>query len=103
MKALKNRLIFILVLAGALFISNPDLHKHQEKIVEKFKEENPVIGRIGGGELVKELVAYNNYYVCSVGKVSVADEPISLGIAGFVIVFASLDLMKYKEMLEDKL
>ncbi len=88
----------LLIAAVALFISNPDLNSHQGKIVEKFKEENPLTGKLGGGKLVKEIIAYDNYYVCSVGKISVTDEPVSFGIAGFVIVFTSLDLLKYKDM-----
>ena len=100
MKALRRRLIFLLIAAGALFISNPNIHSHQGKIIEKFNEENPLTGKLGGGELIKEIVAYDNYYVCSVGKISITDEPVSFGIAGFVVVFASLDLLKYKEMLE---
>ena len=103
MKALRKRLIILLIAAAALFISNPDLHKHQGKIIGKFKEENPLTGKLGGGELIKEIVAYDNYYVCSVGKISITGDPVSFGIAGFVVVFASLDLMKYKEMIKDKM
>ncbi len=103
MKALRKRLIIILIIAVALFISNPDLHKHQGKIIGKFKRENPLSGKLGGGKLIKEIVAYDNYYVCSVGKISVTDEPVSFGIAGFVVVFASLDLLKYKEMIKDEM
>jgi len=100
MKAFRRRIIILLIAAAALFISNPDIHSHRGKIVGKFKEENPLTGKLGGGELVKEIIAYENYYVCSMGKISVTDEPVSFGIAGFVVVFASLDLMKYKEMLD---
>ena len=94
MKALRKRLIIILIAAVGLFITNPDLDSHQDKIVEKFKEENPLSGKLGGGALVKEIIDYDNYYVCSIGKISVTDKPISLGFAGFVFVFASLDLLK---------
>ncbi len=100
MKAFRRRIIFLLIAAAALFISNPDIHSHRGKIVEKFKAENPLTGKFGGGELVKEVIAYENYYVCSMGKISVTDEPVSFGIAGFVVVFASLDLLKYKDKLE---
>lgn len=99
MKALKRRLVFLLVAALALYVSNPSIEQHQLKIEEKFKEENPIAGKLGVGGLVKEIVAYENYYLCSIGKVSVADKPISFGIAGFVLVFTSLDLMKYKDMI----
>lgn len=99
MKTLRRRLIFLLIIAIALFVSNPDIHNHQDKIVKKFKEENPLSGKLGGGELIKEIIAYDNYYVCSIGKISVTDEPVSFGIAGFVVVFASLDLLKYKDKL----
>ena len=102
MKALKKRLIVLLIIAVALFISNPNLSTHKEKIADKFKEENPLSGKLGGADLIKEVVAYDNYYLFSIGKISVTDDPVSFGIAGFVIVFASLDLLKYKDMLEDK-
>ncbi|NJO92761.1 MAG: hypothetical protein HC831_30185 [Chloroflexia bacterium] len=68
------------------------------KIVEKYKEENPLTGALGAGDLVKEVIAYKNYHICSVGKISVTDESVSIGIAGFVYVYGSLDLMKYKDL-----
>ena len=99
MKSLRRFLIFIILVALALAISNPDANKHQQKIIEKYKEENPLTGAFGAGELVKKVVAYNNYYLFSVGKISVTNETVSFGIAGFVIVYKSLDLMKYKDMI----
>jgi hypothetical protein len=101
MKSLARRLIILLIIAAALFVSNPDLKKHQDKIVEKFKQENPVTGALGAGELIKQVVAYDNYYICSLGKISVTNETVSFGIAGFVIVYSTLDLMKYKDKLPD--
>ena len=99
MKSIRRFFIFIIIAAVALFISNPDKNDHQEKIVEKYKEENPLTGAFGAGDLVKEVVAYKNYHICSVGKISVTNESVSIGFAGFVYVYGSLDLMKYKDMI----
>jgi hypothetical protein len=98
MKKVRNFFIFLIILAVVLFISNPDKKDHQEKIVEKYKEENPLTGALGAGDMVKQVIAYKNYHICSVGKISVTDESVSIGIAGFVYVYGSLDLMKYKDM-----
>jgi hypothetical protein len=98
MKRIRRFFIFLIILAVVLFISNPDKQDHQNKIVEKFKEENPLTGALGAGDLVKEVIAYKNYHICSVGKISVTDESVSIGMAGFVYVYGSLDLMKYKDM-----
>jgi len=86
-----------------LFISNPKLSTHKEKIAAKFKEENPSASKIGGADLIKEIVAYDNYYLFSLGKISVINDHISFGVAGFVVVFASLDVNKYKDMLKEYL
>ncbi len=99
MKKIRRFFIFIVILSIVLFISNPDRGDHQKKIVEKYKEENPVTGALGTGDLVKEVIAYKNYHICSIGKISVTDESVSIGIAGFVYVYGSLDLMKYKDMI----
>jgi hypothetical protein len=94
-------LIILLIIAAALFLSNPDLKKHQDKIVEKFKQENPLTGALGAGELIKQVVAYDNYYICSLGKISITNETVSFGIAGFVIVYSTLDILKYKDKIQD--
>ncbi len=100
MKRIKRFFIFLIILAIVLFISNPDKQDHQDKIIEKYKEENPLTGALGAGDLVKEVIAYKNYHICSVGKISVTDESVSIGIAGFVYVYGSLDLMKYKDRIQ---
>jgi len=69
MNSFRGKLIFAILLVGALFISNPDINKHREKIAEKFKEQNPISGILGAGELVKQVVAYDNYYLFSKGKI----------------------------------
>ncbi len=97
MKRIRRFFIFLIILAVVLFISNPDKKDHEDKIVEKYKEENPLTGALGAGDLVKEVVAYKNYQICSIGKISVTDESVSIGIAGFVFVYGDLDLMKYKD------
>jgi len=99
MKKIRRFLIFLVILAVVLFISNPDKKDHRDKIVEKYKDENPLTGALGAGDLVKEVIAYKNYHVYSIGKISVTDEAVSIGLFGFVYVYGSLDLMKYKDMI----
>ncbi len=99
MKSLRGKIILVVVIAIALFVSNPDINKHNEKIAEKFKQENPISGAFIGKELLINIIAYDNYYFFSFGKISPTNESVSFGIAGFVIVYKSLDLLKYKEML----
>jgi hypothetical protein len=101
MRSLRGKIIFAILIAGDLFISNPDINKHRDKIAEKFKEQNPVSGALGAGELVKQVVSYENYYLFSKGKISITNESVSFGIACFVIVLGNLDLMKYKDVIPD--
>jgi hypothetical protein len=56
---------------------------------------------LGAGEFVRNLIAYKNYYVFSMGKISATNETVSFGIAGFVIVYANMDLMKYKDRFQE--
>jgi hypothetical protein len=99
MRSIRRFFIFLIVIVIALLISNPDANKHQEKIIEKYKEENPLTGSLGAGDFVKRVIAYENYYLFSFGKISINNESVSFGIAGFVIVYKSMDLMKYKDMM----
>jgi hypothetical protein len=101
MKSLPRKLIFLVIIAVTLLISNPDLKKHQDKIIEKYNQANPLTGALGAGEIVRQVVAYKSYYFWSVGKISVTNESVSFGIAGFVFVYGNLDLMKYKDKLPD--
>jgi len=101
MKSFGKKIIALIFIAALLVMLNPDLRKHQDKIIEKFKQENPLTGALGAGELVRNIVAYKNYYVFSLGKISATDETVSFGIAGFVIVYANMDLLKYKDRLQE--
>jgi hypothetical protein len=101
MKSLTRNLVLLAIVAVALLVSNPDLTKHQEKIIEKYKQENPITGALGAGDLIKQIVAYKSYYLFSVGKISITDEQVSFGIAGFVVVHGNLDINKYKDKLPD--
>ncbi|MDF1549100.1 MAG: hypothetical protein P1P88_14845, partial [Bacteroidales bacterium] len=64
-----------------------------------YNEENPLTGAFGAGKLLENVLAYENHYFYSTGKISVTNESVSFGIAGFVIVYKSLDLNKYKDMI----
>jgi hypothetical protein len=101
MKNFGRKIIILIFVAVMLVILNPNLRKHQDKIIEKYKQENPVISLIPADELVRKLIAYKNYYFFSVSKISVTNETVSFGIAGFVIVYGSLDLMKYKDKVQE--
>jgi len=100
MRRIRRFLIFIIIIVGALAVSNPDLQKHQNKIIEKYNQENPLSGSFGAGEIVKRVIAYDNYYLFSLGKISITNESVSFGIAGFVFVFESLDILKYKDIFQ---
>jgi hypothetical protein len=100
MKSFGKKIIILIFVVALLLILNPGLQKHQDKIIEKYKQDNPLIGLIPADELVRGLVSYKNYYFFSTGKIFVTDETISFGIAGFVIVYGNLDLIKYKDRLQ---
>lgn len=101
MRSFVKKIVWLIIIGVILAITNPGLKKHQDKIVEKYKQENPITGAFGAGEAVSRAIAYENYYVFSRGKISINNEPVSFGIAGFVIVHGKLDLMKYKDKLEE--
>ena len=103
MKKLRNYLIVILIISLILFITKPNHKAHQEKIIEKYKQENPITGQLGAGDYFAKLISFHDYYVFSIAKISVDGTPISFGIAGFVIVFGSTDLYKYKDKYKDLL
>lgn len=100
MRSIRRFLLFLIIVVAALAVSNPDLRKHQDKIIEKYNQENPLSGSFGAGEIIKRVIAYDNYYLFSLGKISITNETVSFGIAGFVIVFESLDVLKYKDMFQ---
>jgi hypothetical protein len=99
MKSIRRFFVFLVLVIGILLITNPGANKHKEKIVKKYKEENPISGSFGADKVVERVVAYENYYLFSFGKIAINNESVSFGIAGFVIVYKSLDLMRYKDMM----
>lgn len=103
MKRIRNFLIFLVIVAVGLFISKPSQKAHQDKIIEKFKKENPISGQFGLGDYFTKLISYHDYYFYSISENTVTGKPISFGIAGFVIVFGSTDLNELKDKYKDLL
>ena len=102
MKKIRNFLLLIVAAAALLLLSKPDFDKHKQAIIKTFNEENPIAGQLGGGDVFVKAVSYHDNYVFSMTKFSVNDKTISYGIAGYVIVVESLDVNKYKDLLDIK-
>ncbi len=73
MKRLKRLFIVIIILGIILLISNPSIDKHHRKIVEKFKQENPISGHLGAGDFITKAISYNDYYLFSISRISPLD------------------------------
>lgn len=84
-------IVIVLVVVFAL-VSNPGFEKHQSKINEKFAQENPIAGSLGGGRLYSGLVKYKDFYVFS--YTSRNQEVVSVGFFSLVLVIKDIDVMK---------
>ncbi len=100
MKKIKSYLIFIILVAALLLLSKPDFNKHKEEIIKKYKEENPIAGKLGTGDYFVKMISYHDNYVFSTTKSIVNSKTLSFGIAGFVIIVEDLDINKYKDLLD---
>tara|TARA_B110000090_G_C12979591_1_gene292229 strand:- start:95 stop:394 length:300 start_codon:yes stop_codon:yes gene_type:complete len=88
----KEAVITLLVII-ILLVSNPNEQNHRKKLID-------IQSRISGIELIDDTIGnlamhlglglggfeYNNYYLFSIGKVSLTDELASIGVAGFVFI-----------------
>lgn len=81
---MKKFLILIIVLIVVAALSNPSHSSHREKIKATFKEDNPLISAVGGGEVLTRLVDYHSYIIFS--QTTLDDETVSTGIFGMVWV-----------------
>jgi hypothetical protein len=89
---MKRFIIVLILVLGLAMLLNPSYEKHQKKLVESYKEKNPVTGMIGAGELLAKATEYENYYVFSATKVTGREERLSFGAYGFVFILVDLDL-----------
>lgn len=81
---MKKFLILVIVLIVVAALTNPSHSSHREKIKATFKEDNPLISAVGGGEVYTRLVDYHSYVIYS--KTTLDDETVSTGIFGIVWV-----------------
>lgn len=81
---MKKLLVLILVLILIAAISNPSHTAHREKIKSTFKQDNPLISAVGGGEVYSRLLDYHSYLIFS--KTTLDDETVSTGMLGMVWV-----------------
>jgi len=100
MKSFVRKLLILIFAAALLVILNPGLTKHQDKIIAKFKQDNTLIGLLPADDLIRGVVTYHDFYLFSTCKILGIDETVSLGIAGFVIVFANMDVAKNLDKLQ---
>ncbi|MBK7428048.1 MAG: hypothetical protein IPI60_14015 [Saprospiraceae bacterium] len=81
---MRNFLILVIVLMVVAALSNPSHSTHREKIKATFKQDNPLISAVGGGEVFTRLVDYHSYILFS--TTTLDDEKVSTGIFGMVWV-----------------
>ena len=88
-----KEVIITLVVIIILLLSNPTEKKHRNMLIDTHS-------KISGVALIDDTIGnlamhlgmglggfeYNNYYLFSIGKVRLTDEPASIGIAGFVFL-----------------
>ena len=88
-----KEVIITLVVIILLLVSNPNEQKHRSELID-------TNSRVSGIELIDDTLGnlamhlgmviagfeYNNYYLFSVGKVRLTDDPVSFGVAGFVFL-----------------
>lgn len=89
-----KEVIITLVVIILLLVSNPDEQKHRSKLIEtnsKITDIELIDDTLGNLAMHLGMgiagFEYNNYYLFSVGKVRLTDEPVSFGVAGFVFLF----------------
>lgn len=97
---MKKILIILGVLLIAAFFLNPSAESHQSKIVDEFKSDNRLINilesvsDINISDISKLAVERDNYYFFSIGKVKGIDKSVSIGLFGYVYVYADLSVLK---------
>ncbi|MEL7020193.1 MAG: hypothetical protein AAGK47_01175 [Bacteroidota bacterium] len=76
--------LLIIIILGAMVVTNPTFEKHKSKINSQVKSDKPLIGKIGGGRLLGALTTYNNYYLFSTTQLE--GKSVSFGVLGMVVV-----------------
>lgn len=85
--------IFILIILGIAFFTNPDFEKHKIKLQAKYEEQNPLTGFFGAGKVFTNFVDYHDKYIFSYTTEKIKNNPVSFGFFGMVWV-ADLDIDK---------
>ena len=81
--------ILVVILLIAL-ITRPNHEDHKDKIKRKFKENNPVTGAVGGGNVFAGMVNYHDYYIFT--TTTLQDKTVSVGAFQVVYVYKDLDI-----------
>lgn len=89
---MKKSLIVIVLIAVVALVTRPSFTNHQDKINDSFKSKNPVLGSVGTGRIVANMVDYHNYYIFSYTTSAVDGDLVSIGAFKLVIVTKDLDL-----------
>ena len=61
-------MVIVLILLICVAVSNPIKETHQKKLISKFNEEHPILGVLQGGDVLSNLVEYENYVFFSKTK-----------------------------------
>ena len=96
MKKLKRWGIFILIILGTAFITNPSFDSHKAKLEKRYLEQNPITGAMGAGKLFANVVQYQDKVFFSYTSESFKNNKVSFGFFGMVWI-VDLDIAKLQE------
>ena len=98
MKKIKRWGVFILILLGLAFFTNPSFDSHKTKLEKKYIEQNPLTGYFGGGKLLTNVIEYHNETFYSFTTEKFQNNKVSFGIFGTVwIIDLDIDQLMPKE------
>lgn len=89
---MKKSLVILVLIAVVALVTRPSFTNHQDKINDSFKSKNPVLGSVGTGRIVANMVDYHNYYIFSYTTSAVDGDLVSIGAFKLVVVTKDLDL-----------
>ena len=96
MKKIKRWGIFILIILGLAFITNPSFDSHKEKLEKEYIEKNPLTGYFGASKLLVNLVEYHDKTFYSYTTEKIKNNKVSFGVFGSVWV-VNLDIDQFEE------
>jgi len=87
-------MVIVLILLICVAVSNPIKETHQKKLISKFNEEHPILGVLQGGDVLSNLVEYENYVFFS--KTKIHNKTLSVGYLTTVKVYTTrVDLLRH--------